>query len=134
MHPIADGGRGLSIDGIVQGSPVPRKEAVSGMTSDEQILVEVLPNEFTGDLSPVRKLAPEHLDQRLPEVARVVTSSARHLRDYLEDGLADEVDRKWAVDQVEVSFEMTLMAEAGILVTRAAAGATFTARVTFRKS
>jgi hypothetical protein len=101
-----------------------------GTETPLEILVEVRPNTLPGDLAPKGEML-EDFRKRADEITNAVAELAGSFRSKLGKLLDDEPsDRSYLLQSVEIEFELTFQAEAGILIARAAAGATFTARLT----
>jgi hypothetical protein len=97
-----------------------------------EILIEVsqVPR-AGGDLRP--KIAvPEEFERRAEEVAQSIANVATKLRAKLEQAMAEKPEGRWALKETEVKFGVSLQTEAGVVVARAQAGATF--EVTLRWS
>lgn len=71
---------------------------------------------------------PEQLETRLDDIRRAIEAGARAVALSL-DIRHDTPD--WRMQQVTASFGITLTAEAGVLVSKASAGATFEVSITF---
>jgi hypothetical protein len=70
------------------------------------------------------------LRDRLADVREAVVSGARAVADSL-DGLPSA--KGWRLDEVSGSFGICLTAEAGVILTKASAAATFEVTVTFQR-
>ncbi len=96
-----------------------------------RIEVEVVPQvSRRGDLSASRPAGPEPLGSRGAELADGVATIADQFRGRMDQLEADEGGR-WSLEKVTLEFALALKAEAGILVTKASAGTTFTATITW---
>jgi hypothetical protein len=76
---------------------------------------------------------PESFASRAGEVADTITDVADKLRDHLEANMSAEDSHVWQLNTVELGFELALQAEAGVIIARASAGATFSATLTWSK-
>jgi hypothetical protein len=72
----------------------------------------------------------ERLDRRVDDIRRAVVSAAMAIAQSLP-GMPEATD--WLLEELSASFGITLTAEAGALVTKASAGATFEVTVTFKR-
>jgi Trypsin-co-occurring domain 1 len=108
--------------------------ADDGDTSDSrvpEILVEVRPKSMSGDLG--RGLAMlEEFGRRAGEVADSVAEVADQFRSRLQKTLRKPDDHGWHTDSIELRFDIAVQAEAGVVIARAASGATFSAKLTLR--
>jgi Trypsin-co-occurring domain 1 len=75
----------------------------------------------------------ESFASRAAEVADTLTGVSADLRDRLEANLTGEDTHLWRLDSVQLSFELALQAEAGVVIARTSAGATFSATLTWSK-
>jgi hypothetical protein len=73
----------------------------------------------------------EQLESRLDDIRRAIASGTMAVAGSL-DSLHSVPD--WRLDNVSASFGVTLTAEAGALLTKAAAGATFEVTVTYKRT
>lgn len=100
-----------------------------------EILVEVLPARPSGELAPPRPAVPEEFSRRSTEIADSVVDVAERFRSRLDDRMraADQSQVKgWRLDQVELSFQLAVQAEAGVIIAKATAGATFAAKLVWK--
>jgi Trypsin-co-occurring domain 1 len=93
------------------------------------VRVEVVPRGTGGDLAG-RRPEPEPYEARAGELADGIVYVAVQMRDRLDEMRATAA-RSWRLDTVEVQFGLAVQAEAGLIVARASAGATFTATLTW---
>lgn len=101
-----------------------------------EILVEVRPAIVSGDVARRVPVAPESFASRAGEIADAITEVAEKLRDHLEENEAKapaEATGPWSLDTVELAFELSLQAEAGVVIARASTAATFTATLTWSR-
>ena len=97
----------------------------------EQVLVQVLPRAEAGREIGFGSTFAEQLDRRLDDIRAAIAAGARTIAGSL-DGLPRAQD--WRLSEVSASFGITLTAEAGVLVTKTSAGATFEVSVTYSRS
>lgn len=99
--------------------------------SDGPILVQVVPATQPGREIGWRSPAvADQLDRRLDDIKAAVATGTRAVGDSLPT-LPEAAG--WEVKEVSASFGITLTAEAGALITKASAGATFEVSVTFQR-
>jgi hypothetical protein len=73
----------------------------------------------------------ERLQDRIDDVRRAVTMSASAIADSLPTLAATE---GWRLGEVSATFGVSLTAEAGVIISKAEAGATFEVGVTFTRA
>jgi Trypsin-co-occurring domain 1 len=98
-----------------------------------EILVEVRPAYVSGDIARRVPAVPESFASRAGEVADTITDVAAGLRDHLEANMAEKESHLWRLTTVELGFELTLQAEAGVIIARASTEATFSVTLTWSK-
>jgi hypothetical protein len=105
---------------------------MSGMEASESgpVLVQVVEVEGGRQIGRVADLA-EQLGDRMEDVRRAIAVGARTVADSLP-GLPGA--EGWGMDEVTASFGVTLTAEAGAILSKASAGATFEVCVTYRRN
>jgi hypothetical protein len=91
------------------------------------LVVDVQPGAASGDLSP-RIVSPERFQERAGELAETVGRVAEEFRNRLA-GWMQEHSEGLKVESVEIEFGINLKAETGVVIAKATAGTTFTARV-----
>ncbi len=96
-----------------------------------EILLEVQPRSVSGDLAP-RVAVPEQFQRRAGEIADSVAQVADQFRSRLETALRRPSDSGWAVESIEVGFDLSVQADVGVIITKATSGATFSARLTLK--
>jgi len=101
-----------------------RSAAVAG----PDILLEVRSVATSGDLAP-RPVVPEEFRARAGEIADSIAEVADHFRSRLGKVLERRDDSGLHVESVEIEFGIVVQAEAGVVIAKATAGATFTARL-----
>jgi Trypsin-co-occurring domain 1 len=100
----------------------------SATHSPPEILLEVRPATVSGDLAP-RALVPEEFKNRAAEIADSIGEVVDQFRARLGKVLARSEDTSWSVGSVEIAFDIAVQAEAGVIIARTSAGATFSARL-----
>jgi hypothetical protein len=106
-----------------------------------ELLVEVMPQAADGDLRRRQPIGTETFVSRADEIADAVLQVADRVKARL-DAAADDAPAEgengadtsgvWGLDEVELSFELSLQVGGGIVVT-ASGSATVAARVKWRK-
>lgn len=106
-----------------------------------ELLVEVMPKSAGGDLRRSQPIGTETFVSRADEIADAVLQVADRVKARLdaapddvggdEDGVAGPAGA-WGLDEVELSFELSLQVGGGIVVT-ASGTASVAARVTWRR-
>lgn len=99
-------------------SPVPRPLTV---------LVQVVPVE--GREISFGSSLTEQLEDRIDDVRGAIATGIKVIAESLNDIRCSE---RWKMGDVSASFSVTLTAEAGVIVSKASAGATFEIQVTFQ--
>jgi hypothetical protein len=98
-----------------------------------ELLLEVLPVAASGDLAP-RSAIPEEFKSRAAEIADGIAEVADQFRSGLAKVLHQHDDSAWHVESIEITFEIAVRAETGVVIAKASAGATFSARLVLRAS
>jgi hypothetical protein len=93
-----------------------------------EILLEVRPVATSGDLAP-RVVVPEEFVSRADEIADSLAQVVDRFRSRLEKTLDVRDRSSWRVGSVEIEFGIAVQAEAGVVIAKTAAGATFSARL-----
>jgi hypothetical protein len=93
-----------------------------------EVLLEVMPTSRTGDLAP-RVAAPEEFTKRAGEIADTIAEVAEHFRARLARILERRDDPGWQADSIEIAFDIAVHAEAGVVIARTGADATFSAKL-----
>jgi hypothetical protein len=93
-----------------------------------EILLEVRPATISGDLAP-RAVVPEEFRSRAGEIADSIAEIVDHFRLRLKKVLDQRDDSSWRVESVEIAFDIAVQAEAGVIIAKTTAGATFSARL-----
>jgi hypothetical protein len=110
-----------------------------------EILVDVRPAVATGDISRRHSVLPESFALRAGEITATIAEVAGKLRDSLDEEAAKaeavavreqpagDQASGWRLDTVELAFELSLQAEAGVVITRASTEATFSVTLTWNR-
>jgi hypothetical protein len=93
------------------------------------VLVQVVPGAAAGREIGWGTNVAERLDSRLDDIRRAIASGATAVAESL--GTLPGATG-WQLDNVTASFGITLTAEAGALLSKASAGATFDVTVTYK--
>jgi len=93
-----------------------------------EILLEVRPAQASGDLAP-RVVVPEEFKSRAGEIADSIAEVADHFRSRLAKVLHQRGDDGLRIGTVEIQFGIAVQAEAGVVIAKATAGATFSAKL-----
>lgn len=93
-----------------------------------EILVEVRPATTSGDLAP-RFVLPEEFGSRADEIADSIVEIFNNFRSRLGKTLDQRDHSTWRVGSVEIEFGIAVQAEAGVVIAKTTAGATFSARL-----
>jgi hypothetical protein len=98
------------------------------------ILLEVRPSSssFSGDLGPGPTL--EQFSRRATEIADSVAQIAEEFRSRLQKTLRKPEGPGWHTESIELGFEIAVEAQAGVVIARAASGATFSAKLILKAS
>jgi hypothetical protein len=107
---------------------VPMSKTRSTTSHRPEILLEVRPRTTSGDLAP-RAAGPEEFNKRADEIADSIADVIDHLRVRLGKLLDQRADTGWHVGSVEIEFGVSVQAETGVIIAKATAGATFSARL-----
>jgi hypothetical protein len=93
------------------------------------VLVQVVPGAAAGREIGWGTNVAERLESRLDDIRRAIASGATAVAESLGSlpGASG-----WQLDNVSASFGVTLTAEAGALLSKASAGATFDVTVTYK--
>ena len=99
-------------------------------TGSEQVLVQVVDVRAGREIGWGTSLA-EELGKRLDDIRVAIAAGAKTVAGSLV-GLPSA--QGWQLEEVSASFGVTLTAEAGALLSKASAGATFEVQVTFHRT
>jgi hypothetical protein len=104
--------------------------AASGRPSGSKpkILLEVQPSADPGDLGP-RLAVPEDFRARAGEIAEDLADIVEAFRSKFARVFARRDESAWGVGSIEISFQIAVQAEAGVVIARTTAGATFSAKL-----
>ncbi len=100
----------------------------SATSPNPEILLEVRQAQTTGDLAP-RAVVPEEFKSRAAEIADSIAEVADHFRSRLGKVLHQREDSGWRIGTVEIQFGIAVQAESGVVIAKATAGATFSAKL-----
>ena len=100
----------------------------SAASPGPEILLEVRPVQTSGDLAP-RAIVPEEFKSRASEIADSIAEVADHFRSRLGEILDQRDDSGLRIGTVEIQFGIAVQAEAGVVIAKATAGATFLAKL-----
>lgn len=92
------------------------------------ILLEVRPAADSGDLGP-RLAVPEDFSARAGEIAESLADIVDDFRSKFARLFARRKEDAWGVGSVEIAFQIAVQAEAGVVIARTTAGATFSAKL-----
>jgi hypothetical protein len=124
----------------------------AGANGDVEVLVEVsaVGAGQGGDLRRGVSLAPVSFASRADDVADALLEIARRMRDRLQsadengeaaepagqarDAEAEPAGESWGLDEVQLSFQLALKADAGVVIAKASTSATFGATMTWRRT
>jgi hypothetical protein len=98
-------------------------------TQAPEVLIQVVPGAAAGREIGWGTNVAERLESRLEDIRRAIASGATAVAESL-GGLPGA--QGWRLDNVSASFGVTLTAEAGALLSKASAGATFDVTVTYK--
>jgi hypothetical protein len=96
----------------------------------EQVLVQVFQVESGEEISWQEHLA-ERLQERLADIRAAIVAGSETISQSLTSLASAE---GWQLGEVSASFGITLTAEAGVILSKAAAGATFEVTITFTRN
>jgi hypothetical protein len=97
---------------------------------EAQILVQVVPEVAVGREISWGSSAAERLEERLDDVRRAIEAGASAVSKSLG---ALPAATNWRLEEVSATFGVTLTAEAGVLLSKASAGATFEIAVKYER-
>ena len=100
-------------------------------TQAPEVLIQVVPGAAAGREIGWGTNVAERLESRLDDIRRAIASGATAVAESL-GGLPGA--QGWSLDNVSASFGVTLTAEAGALLSKASAGATFDVTVTYKRA
>jgi hypothetical protein len=95
------------------------------------ILIEVRPSATSGDLGS-RAVIPEDFKSRAAEIVDSIREIVDQFRSRLGKELREKDHSSWNVDSIEIEFGLAVQAEAGVVIAKTTAGATFSARLVLR--
>jgi hypothetical protein len=97
----------------------------------DSILIEVRPATTRGDLGS-RPAIPEEFKSRAAEIIDSIGEVVEQVRSRLGKELRQKDHSSWKVDSIEIEFGLAVQAEAGVVIAKTTAGATFSARLVLR--
>jgi hypothetical protein len=92
------------------------------------ILIEVRPAVSSGDLG-AHAAIPEEFRSRAAEIVDSIREVVDQFRSRLGKELSETDNSSWHVGSVEIEFGLAVQAEAGVVIAKTTAGATFSARL-----
>ena len=98
-------------------------------SESEKVFVMVVPLEETGQIGLGDNLT-QKLGDRLDDIRSAIETGVRSVAKSLEN-IRDEPG--WSLTEVTTSFQVTLTTEAGVILSKGSAGATFEVTVSFRR-
>ena len=102
---------------------------MNSANSEKMVLVQVVPVDEGREIGWGDSTA-EQLRNRLEDIRRAIAEGAKAVADSLE-GLPGA--KGWQLGEVSASFGVTLTAEAGVILSKATAGATFEVTVLYKR-
>jgi hypothetical protein len=72
--------------------------------------------------------------KRAPDIAAGIREAAAMIQAGLEEGESSAVPGAWAMDAINLSFEMSLEASGGVLIATASASATFSVEIAWKRA
>lgn len=104
----------------------------AGMAEPDEIRVEVVPPPgMAGDLGPGDLV--DKFSGRAGELGSALATVAAELRHSFESQIAEPPGGQWALAEVSVQMSINLEAEAGVIISKAKAGAAFQATLTWSR-
>src|SRR5579859_5067884 len=100
-------------------------------SADPVILLEVRPAATSGDLGPGAAI-PEKFTARAAEIADSIADVVEHFRSRLGAALHHQDRSGWQAGSIEIGFDIAVQAETGIVIAKATAGATFSAKLVLK--
>jgi hypothetical protein len=103
---------------------------MSDTSSREQVLVQVVPVNDGRQQIGWGESTAEQLQNRLDDIRHAIAEGTKAVADSL--GSLPGA-KGWQLGEVSATFSLTLTAEAGVIISRASAGATFEVSVVFKR-
>lgn len=104
----------------------------AGMAEPDGIRVEVVPPPGqVGDLGPGDLV--DKFSSRASELGSALAAVAAELRNSFESRIAEPPGGQWALAEVSVQMSINLEVEAGVIISKAKAGAAFQATLTWSR-
>lgn len=127
---------------------IDRDEASDGESVEVLVEVSAVGLGQGGDLRRGASLSPVTFASRADDVADALLEIARRIRsrlqtaDLAEDaavepaptGTAEPDQKAWGLDEVQLNFQLSLQADAGVVIAKASTSATFGATMTWRRA
>jgi hypothetical protein len=132
-------GQGIAPRGAIRCDTIKSEEAeyclVGGVVmneanTEEKVLVQVVPVDEERQRIGWGESATEQLRNRLEDIRSAIAEGAKVVADSLE-GLPGA--KGWQLGEVSATFGVTLTAEAGVILSKASAGASFEVTVLFKR-
>ena len=102
---------------------------MNSANSEQMVLVQVVPVDERREIGWGNSTA-EQLRNRMEDIRRAIAEGAKAVADSLE-GLPGA--KGWQLGEVSAKFGVTLTAEAGVILSKASAGATFEVTVLYKR-
>ena len=102
-----------------------------------ELLVEVRPNvsaQDRGNLASSASAAAEKFITRSDDIVESIVCVSSRMQVELDKRYDADSPADWSLDTLELSFGLTLQAESGVIIAKASAGATFSVRLSLKKS
>jgi hypothetical protein len=103
------------------------KPQLAGQSTPD-ILIEVRPAATSGDLG-ARAAIPEDFRSRAAEIVDSIKEVVDQFRSRLGKELSKKDHSSWNAGSIEIEFGLSVQAEAGVVIAKTTAGATFSARL-----
>jgi hypothetical protein len=102
------------------------------MTDTSDIRVEIVPPPgYAGDLGPADLV--DKFSDRVAELGESLAGIASRLRASLASQLDEPSDGAWQLSEASLEFSLNLESEVGVIISRAKAGSTFHAKLTWSR-
>jgi len=95
----------------------------------QQVLIQVVPVAQGGEIAWGGSIT-DQLENRLDDIRNAIAAGASAVAESLP-GLPSVTG--WRLGEVEASFSVTVTAEAGVILSKASAGATFEVKVLYKR-
>ncbi|MEV0339512.1 CU044_2847 family protein [Nocardia sp. NPDC050713] len=102
------------------------------MTDNGDIRVEIVPPPgYAGDLGPSDLV--DKFGDRVGELGEALAGIASRLRESLASQLDEPSEGGWQLSEASLQFSLNLESEVGVIISRAKAGSTFQASLTWSR-